>query len=84
MTERRHLAPVVASAQRVAGLVAARGRGDADGARELMASFSDERDLAQGALLVAELSLALLREQTGESLDSCVQDLCAQMESALG
>lgn len=81
---RAELAPVVTAAQRVAGLVAARGRGDADGARQLMGSFDSERELAGGALLVAELSLGLLQKQTGESLDQCVRDLCIHMESALG
>ncbi|GAA1544673.1 superoxide dismutase [Nocardioides humi] len=80
---RTQLAPVVAAAQRVAGIVAARGRGDAEGARELLLSFDDDRELAGGALLVAELSLGLLRRETGESLDACVRDLCVEMETAL-
>ncbi|QWF20805.1 hypothetical protein KM427_17790 [Nocardioides sp. LMS-CY] len=78
------LAPVVSAAQRVAGIVAARGRGDADGARELMRTFESEGELAGGALLVAELSLGLLHRQTGEPLEDCVRDLCVEMESALG
>jgi hypothetical protein len=81
---REQLAPVVAAAQRVAGIVAARGRGDVDGARELMRTFENETELAGGALLVAELSLGLLQRQTGEPLDDCVRDLCVEMESALG
>ena len=86
MTEpapRDQLAPVVSAAQRVAGLVAARGRGDLDGARELMSTFTDESELAGGALLVAELSLGLLRSETGESLDDCVRDLCVHLEASL-
>jgi Fe-Mn family superoxide dismutase len=83
-SRREELAPAVAAAQRVAGIVAARGRGDAGGARELMLSFEDEHELATGALLVAELSLGLLRRETGESLDQCVRDLCVEMETALG
>lgn len=75
---------MVSAAQRVAGVVAARGRGDAEGARELMGAFADERELAGGALLVAELSLGLLQRETGDSLDDCVRDLCVYMESALG
>lgn len=81
---RAELTPVVDAAQRVAGIVAARGRGDADGARQLLGTFNDERELAGGALLVAELSLGLLQRETGESLDQCVSDLCLQMEAALG
>jgi hypothetical protein len=80
---REELSPVVAAAQRVAGLVAARGRGDTDGARELLLSFDNEQELAGGALLVAELSLGMLRRETGESLDECVRDLCIHLESGL-
>lgn len=80
---RAELAPVVEAAQRVAGVIAARGRGDAAGARALLQAFADERELAGGALLVAELSLGLLRDETGESLDDCVRELCVVMESSL-
>ncbi|MFT4010687.1 MAG: hypothetical protein QM655_11675 [Nocardioidaceae bacterium] len=80
---RAALSPVVDAAQRVAGIVAARGRGDANGARELLLSFDDERELATGALLVAELSLGLLQRETGEPLESCVRDLCLQLEASL-
>jgi len=80
---RAELAPVVSAAQRVAGIVAARGRGDAAGARELMRTFESESELAGGALLVAELSLGLLHRQTGEPLEDCVRDLCVEMETAL-
>lgn len=83
-SRRDELGSVVAAAQRVAGIVAARGRGDPDGARQLIGSFSDERELASGALLVAELGLGLLHKETGESLDQCVSTLCLHMESALG
>lgn len=83
MTNRQALAPVVAAAQRVAGIVAARNRGDTADANELMRSFSDAREFAGGALLVAELSLRLLQRETGEPFDQCVQDLCVDMESAL-
>lgn len=83
MSTRAQLAPVVDAAQRVAGIVAARGRGDAQGARALMASFEDVEELAGGALLVAELSLGLLRQETGDSLDDCVHELCVQLEEAL-
>lgn len=84
MTTREELTPVVVAAQRVAGLLAARARGDAEGARTLMGTFDDEWEFATGALLVAELSLGLLGERTGESMDECVRDLCVEMENALG
>lgn len=77
------LAPVVSAAQRIAGVVAARGRGDVRGARELLMSFEDLAEMAQGALLVAELSLGMLHRATGESLADCVQELCVDLESGL-
>lgn len=84
MTSRAdELGPVVAGAQRVAGLVAARGRGDQEGTRRLLASFHDEGELAGGALLVAELSLGMLSRESGESLEQCAPDLSLQMEHAL-
>ncbi len=49
-----------------------------------MLSFDDGRELAGGALLVAELSLGRLRRETGETLDECVRELCVEMETALG
>lgn len=73
------IAPLVDAAQRVAGVVAARGRGDLEGARSLMGSFDDLGDLSGGALLVAELALGLLAEATGESLDHCVGDLSLRL-----
>ena len=51
---------VLSAAQRVAGAVAARGRGDIDGARELMTSFESQEELASGALLVAGQTEAAL------------------------
>jgi hypothetical protein len=66
---------VADAATRVAGVVAARGRGDIEGARELLATFDTHEELASGALLVAELALGTLSRSTGESLDSCVSDL---------
>jgi hypothetical protein len=72
---------VVDAAQRVAGTVAARGRGDIEGARALLSSFEDHAELSGGALLVAELALGLLSEATGEDLDSCVEGLNLRLMS---
>ena len=76
------LLPVVSAAQRVAGLVAARGRGDRDGARELLRGLSED-DLQAGALLVADLSLNLLQRETGDTLDETVARLCIEIEHAV-
>lgn len=81
---REDLASVAATAQQVAGVVAARGRGDPDGARTLMAALAGEQDVAAGAVLVTELALGMLQRQTGESVETCVQQLAVELEAALG
>ncbi len=50
-------------------MLAARSRGDVEGARGLLTSFESQEELASGALLVADMALKALSEQTGESLD---------------
>ncbi|MCA1674705.1 MAG: hypothetical protein LC799_21765 [Actinobacteria bacterium] len=71
------------AAQRAAGLLAARHRGDADGVRTLMASFHDEAALAGGALLLADMALGMLRERSGQSMDECVQHLSVRLENVV-
>ncbi|GAB3087360.1 hypothetical protein [Nocardioides zeae] len=66
---------LLGSAQQVAGLVAARGRGDVAGARTLTRQLVEGGDLAGGALLVAELALGLLARESGQSLDEVVGQL---------
>jgi hypothetical protein len=82
-TGQQELHNVVDAAQRVAGVLAARHRGDNRDAAELLTSFESSEAMAEGALLLADLCLALYRDQTGESMDDCVRDLCLQMEAAL-
>ena len=62
---------LIDSAQRAAGLLAARHRGDPDGAAALMGSFAADAELAGGALL-ADVAVRLLREHTGESAEACL------------
>lgn len=64
MTSRNDPAPVVAAAQRVAGVVAARSSGGAS-ARQPLMSLDDERALASGALLAAQLERGVLRLEAG-------------------
>lgn len=80
--ERRRdaLLDVVSAAQSIAGAIAARHRGDAGGAAELLAGVADPQALAEGAMLLAEISLGLYQEQTEESMDACVRDLNLRME----
>lgn len=63
------------AAQRAAGVVAARHRGDITAAESLLAGFPSDAARALGFLLVAELSLSLLAQTTGEPLDVLVQEL---------
>lgn len=78
---RDSLLRVVSAAQCIAGAIAARQRGDPGGAANLLASVSDPEAVTEGAMLLAEVSLGLYREQTGESMDSCVRDLNLRMEA---
>jgi hypothetical protein len=80
----REVVDVVEAASRVAGSIAARGRGDIDGARELLASFDSHEELSAGALLVADMALKALCEQTGESLEDCVGLLSLRLLSIRG
>jgi hypothetical protein len=64
-----------AAAQRAAGVVAARRRGDDAGAATLMAEFPDAEVKALGFYVVAELALTLLCKETGDSMDTTVQRL---------
>ena len=70
------------SAQRAAGMLLARHRGDIEDARDLLQSFGNDRDLTSGALLLAELTLGLYSQETGRDLETCVRDLNLNMESA--
>jgi Fe-Mn family superoxide dismutase len=79
----QQLRGMVDAAQRAAGVLAARHRGDADGVRTLMASFHDEAALAGGALLLADLALGMLRERSGQSMDECVQHLSVRLENVV-
>lgn len=69
------LSDLAEAAQRVAGILAARHRGDPDGVAALMGTFPNDRALAGGSLLLAQLLLGLYREHTGQSVEQCVQEL---------
>ncbi|MCZ3387527.1 MAG: superoxide dismutase [Actinomycetia bacterium] len=79
---RQELLAVVDSAQRAAGVLLARHRGDSEDARDLLLSFDNDRDLASGALLLAELTLGLYSQETGRDLETSVRDLNLNMESS--
>jgi hypothetical protein len=75
---------MVDAAQRVAGVLAARGRGDGEGARALMASFDSPATLAAGSLLVAELMLGLYERAAGTDRETCLRELALSLEARLG
>lgn len=77
--DREQLGDVADSAQRVAGVLAARHRGDPEGVHALLETFVDDRALAGGSLLLADLALRLVCEQSGESIEQCVQRLTARL-----
>ncbi|MFY1650264.1 superoxide dismutase [Solwaraspora sp. WMMB762] len=71
------------AAQRAAGFIAARQRGDHDGAAALLAEFPDEATRTGGFCLLAELALALVRVQTGQSMDDLVQELSLHLAATV-
>jgi len=73
------LAGLVEAAQHAAGIVAARHRGDTDGARVLLADLEAER-LAGGSLLLATLALGLASEATDRPFDQCVHGLSLDLQ----
>lgn len=75
-------ADLASAAQRTAGMIAARHRGDQEGWAALYASFPDEGALAGGAVLLADLLMALYSQQTGQSVDECVRELSLQIDQA--
>ncbi|GAA3302625.1 superoxide dismutase [Dactylosporangium vinaceum] len=69
--------------QRAAGVIAAKARGDLDGAEALLAAFTTPAEQAQAFALLAELALGLVRAQTGQSMDDLVRELSLLVEQAL-
>ncbi|WP_236049216.1 superoxide dismutase [Paractinoplanes ovalisporus] len=75
-------ADAFAGAQRAAGVIAAKHRGDLAGAHDLLAAFPDEQARTQGFQLLAELALTILRTQTGETMDEIVQEISLHIAAA--
>jgi len=72
------------AAQRAAGVIAAKHRGDLAGAQALLEAFPDEACRTRGFQLLAELALTILRAQTGETMEELVQQLSLHIASAAG
>ncbi|MFI5957463.1 superoxide dismutase [Cryptosporangium sp. NPDC051539] len=63
------------AAQRAAGVIAARRRGDDAGAEALLSSFPGEAAKAGAFFVLADLAIALLARASDQSTDEVVQDL---------
>ncbi|MGW4291670.1 superoxide dismutase [Micromonospora chersina] len=70
------------AAQRAAGVIAAKHRGDLDGAEQLLATFPDEATRTRGFMLLAQLALTLISTQTGQTMDDLVQELTLHIAAA--
>lgn len=69
------------AAQRAAGLLAARSRGDHEGASALVASFEDAMTFAGGSLLLAELLLGMYERESGANREESLRDVIATLEA---
>jgi hypothetical protein len=63
------------AAQRAAGVIAARHRGDLAGAEDLLESFETESTKTTAFYLLAEVTLALLRARSGQTMEETVREL---------
>ncbi|WP_329109475.1 superoxide dismutase [Micromonospora sp. NBC_01699] len=80
-----HPTPAASEAvQRAAGAIAARHRGDLDGAEALLAAFPSEQAKTLGFYLLAELALGLVRAQSGQSMDELIQELSLHLATSSG
>jgi hypothetical protein len=70
-------------AQLAAGVLAARHRGDLDGAEALLREFPTPEARALGFFAVAELLLALLAHHSGEPMDDLVRELSLNIAHAV-
>ncbi|MEH0972373.1 superoxide dismutase [Micromonospora sp. CPCC 205546] len=72
------------AAQRAAGVIAARHRGDLDGAERLLAMFPDEAARSRGFMFLAELALSLVGTRTGQSMEDVAQELALHIAAVSG
>jgi hypothetical protein len=66
------------AAQRAAGAVAGRHRGDFEGAETLLSEM-DDHTRAAGCLFLADLAIALLAKVEGRSVDEVAAELSLQI-----
>lgn len=58
-----------------AGVIAAKRRGDDDGAQALLAEFPDAAAQSLGFYVVGDLAVVLLARATGQSVEDCTRRL---------
>lgn len=75
-----HVADAV---QRAAGVIAARRRGDLDGAEALLADFPTEQAKLLGFYLLADLALGLLRAERDQGMDELIRELTLHLATAV-
>ncbi|MBT0773962.1 hypothetical protein KIH74_33770 [Kineosporia sp. J2-2] len=80
---RAQLLELVDAAQRVAGVIAARDRGDKADAAQLLGTLQADGMLGQGALLLADMLFQLHRERTGDDVQTTLRQLCLQLEASV-
>lgn len=68
-------------AQRATGVIAARRRGDHEGAQALMRDFADADERALGFYVVADLAVLLLAQASGDDVHSCLRTLSLALAS---
>jgi hypothetical protein len=78
---RQRFADTAEAAQRIAGLIAARSRGDLAGADTLLAGM-DNQARAAGAVFLAELAIALLAHAEHRPVDEVAAELSLHIASA--
>ncbi|MEH1101322.1 superoxide dismutase [Micromonospora sp. CPCC 205561] len=77
-------ASALTAAQCAAGVIAARHRGDVEGAEQLLAMFPDDATRTRGFMLLAELALTLVRAQTGQSMEDIAQEMALHIAAVEG
>ncbi|PRZ40476.1 hypothetical protein CLV47_1166 [Antricoccus suffuscus] len=76
---RARFAQTAESAQRLAGVVAARHRGDLTGANSLLCSFDDEQCKVAGSVFLCDIVLSLLAQAEGRDIADVASDVSMQL-----
>ncbi|MEQ8437793.1 MAG: hypothetical protein RIB65_09885 [Ilumatobacter fluminis] len=72
----------VEAAQRAAGVIAARDRGDRAGAAQLLGEFANDTERMLAFYVIAELSLKMLASTSGETIADVASELALNVDVA--